>query len=183
MKTVMLVSLLAAAGAFYAAPPVAQSAGLKQVSEFAAFSPIDGPKGDWAVLWDEDGNFCYMHRDFKPIGNTRASIEVRYHSVNPVFASLLITNSALTARQGDAPVEVWFDRQGDKPADGRGTAHVQSGEDGPYFAIDIQKSIIARIASSNTLTVRLAGGPLVTYSTAPAHQAVVDLFDCDWAMK
>lgn len=177
----MRVGALAAAAALV----TSTTAGAGQATQGArVFKAIEGPKGNWHVdVSDEgEGDYCFMNRDYQPSGNARAFLEVRYSSGSAPVSSMLIWNSELTA-EGDAPVEIWFDRQGDKAADGRGTAHVKSDEEGPYVVIGIDKSFIARIATASTLTARLAGGAPVSYSIAPAKEAVVDLFKCAWAIK
>jgi hypothetical protein len=182
----------AAIGATVASPAVAAALLLSTAGHAAPASNHQfAADGDWIVHYAaEDGEvlYCYMRREFRPTGNAKAAIEINYSSgygftLEDAFASLIIENPALSNLAGDPPVEIWFDRKGDSPADARATASVHKDQDGSYLSVDIQDSVIQRLASANTLTMRVAGGSLDTYPVGPALTAVRKLVDCDHGVK
>ena len=160
--------------------PFLSAAALAAMVLLAPGAVAQSENGNWTVDFDDENGVCWMQQEFDLGGGATASLTVDMPwDESPL---LVMRNSSWTMAEGDTSAEIWFSGEWQGAPDATASARFHRAGSNTHVDVFVTYDLVERMGRTETLTIRVSGGPFERYLMGPTAGAVEDLLECDyWA--
>ena len=160
--------------------PFLSAAALAAAALVSPGAAAQSGNANWTVDFDDEIGACWMQQEFNLDGGVTSSLTVDLPwDEDPL---LIMRNSTWTMAEGDTSAEIWFSGDWQRTPDATASARFHQADGITHVDVFISYDLVERMGRTETLTVRVSGGPFERYAMGPTGGAVEDLLECDyWA--
>ena len=132
----------------------------------------------WTVDYDDVDDVCWMEQEFHLPGGVTSSLGVDLQGDDGPI--LVMRNSEWTMAESETSAEIWFSGDWERTPDATAVArfHPVAEEGNTHIDVAFEFDWLDRMGATDTLTVRVSGGPFERYYMGPTDAAVAVLADC-----